>query len=61
MTLKDIIDVKRNKYIEIHQRINTSTDFWQGYAAGLEAAYQDLEEILKQKGFDMNIVVFKKR
>ena len=60
MTLKDIIDLRKAKYKERSHWINTSTDFWKGYATGWEAAYQDLEEILKQNGFDMDVAVLKR-
>lgn len=51
MTLKEIIDLRQNRYAPIGS---------QEYKSGWYWAYQDLKEILEQNGFDMNVVVINK-
>lgn len=55
MTLKEIIEVRKNKYTSCF-----CSDFQKGYETGWKWAYEDLQEILEQNGFDMNIEVHKK-
>jgi hypothetical protein len=54
MTLKEIIFSRGNKYMPC-----TCSEFQKGYETGWKWAYQDLYEILKQNGFDMDIEVIK--
>jgi virulence-associated protein VapD len=57
MTLKELIKVRKNKFDE--QKQASCADLHKGYMCGWENAYQDLEEILTQNGFDTNIIVIK--
>ena len=52
MTLKELIDRRKRK-----DRGIFLDQFWKGYSKGWEDAYRDIEEILEQHGFDMNIVI----
>lgn len=54
MTLAELISLRKFKYPKSQQAV-----FWQGYRLGWEAAYQDLEEILEQNGFDTSVLVMK--
>lgn len=55
MTLKELIKVRKNKFDE--QKQAACADSWKGYMSGWYWAYQDLEEIFEQNGFDTSIVV----
>ena len=52
MTLKELIALRKKKDSGIFL-----DQFWKGYSKGWEDAYRDIEEILEQHGFDMNIIV----
>ena len=56
MTLKKIIDLRRNKYTTC-----ACSDFQKGWEAGWKCAYQDLKEILEQNNFDINVEVIKEK
>lgn len=57
MTLKCIIKNRKNKYAHKSQR--AGNEFVKGYMAGWYWAYRDLEEILEQNKFDLNIAIIK--
>lgn len=52
MTLKELINLRKKK-----DSCMAMDKFWKGYSKGWEDAYRDIEEILEQRGFDMNTVV----
>ena len=52
MTLKEIIELRGNKYTPC-----SCSDFQKGYEEGWKCAYRDLKEILEQNGFDMNVEI----
>lgn len=55
MTLKELINLRKEKESGIFL-----DQFWKGYSKGWEDAYRDIEEVLEQHGFDMNIDVGEK-
>lgn len=57
MTLKELIKLRMNKFDEYKQA--SCSIGWKEYMCGWESAYQVLEEILEQNGFDTDIVVIK--
>ncbi len=56
MTLKELIDIRKKK-----DSCMAMDKFWKGYSKGWEDAYRDIEEILEQNGFDLNIVATKEK
>lgn len=55
MTLAELIKSRKgNSAIKF-----VCSELWQGYQIGWEHAYRDLEEILKQNGFDLSVLVMK--
>lgn len=57
MTLRDIIRLRQEKAEKLNQGV--SELWWDGYHAGWVWAYRDLQEILEQNGFDLDVVVIK--
>lgn len=55
-TLKDIIALRKRKYV-VDEKNPSYTDFWQGYFEGWKRAYQDIEEILEQNDFNLDVPV----
>ena len=54
MTLKEIIELRGNKYTPC-----SASDFQKGYETGWKWAYQDIKEILGQNNFNMDVEVIK--
>ena len=60
MTLREIIETRKNKYEPFASDCSCS-DTHKGYMAGWKWAYQDLKEILEQNGFNMDVEVIKEK
>lgn len=57
MTLKELIEKRGHKYDDDVRNKVSASDFYSGYIRGWSQAYRDLQEILEQNGFNLNIEV----